>query len=158
MNIFLHEFKQNIRSVVTWSVSLAILIYVFSTLYTGFAAQAELLNQTLEKFPKEFLMAFGMYGIDMSTVLGFFTLTIVFCQICVSIQAARSAFARNGGWSSTTASPMNTTFASGINTQMAPTAGPGWCSMTISGPPQCRDMRSVNVMSGLAHRTPMASV
>ncbi len=92
MNIFLHEFKQNFRSVITWSISLAILIYIFATLYTGFAAQAELLNQTLEKFPKEFLMAFGMYGIDMSTVLGFFTLTIVFCQICVSIQAANYGF------------------------------------------------------------------
>ena len=88
MNIFVHEFKTNMRSVITWSISLALLVFVFSSIYSGFAVEAEILNQTLEKFPQEFLMAFGMDGIDLSTVLGFFTLAIVFCQICVSIQAA----------------------------------------------------------------------
>ncbi len=92
MNIFLHEFKQNVRSVVTWSISLTILIYVLASIYSGFAVEAELLNQTLEKFPREFLMAFGMYGLDLSTVLGFFSITILFCQLCVSIQAANYGF------------------------------------------------------------------
>ena len=60
MNIFLHEFKSNLRSVITWSISLTLLILLFMSIFSGFAVEAELLNQTLEKFPKEFLMAFGM--------------------------------------------------------------------------------------------------
>jgi len=92
MNIFLHEFKANMRSVITWSIALTLLILLFMSLFSGFAVEAELLNQTLEKFPKEFLMAFGMDGIDLSTVLGFFSFAILFCQLCVSIQGANYGF------------------------------------------------------------------
>jgi ABC-2 type transport system permease protein len=92
MNIFIHEFKANIRSVTTWSIALTLLILLFMSIFSGFAVEAELLNKTLEKFPKEFLMAFGMDGIDLSTVLGFFSFAILFCQLCVSIQAANYGF------------------------------------------------------------------
>ncbi len=92
MNIFIHEFKANIRSVITWSIALTLLIWLLMSIFSGFAVEAELLNQTLEKFPKEFLMAFGMDGIDFSSVLGFFSLAILFCQLCISIQAANYGF------------------------------------------------------------------
>jgi ABC-2 type transport system permease protein len=92
MNIFMHELRLNIRSVVTWSISLTLLILLFMSLFSGFAVEAELLNQTLDKFPKEFLMAFGMDGIDLSTVLGFFSFAVVFCQLCVAIQGANYGF------------------------------------------------------------------
>ena len=92
MNIFIHEFKTNLRSVITWSISLTLLILLFMSIFSGFAVEAELLNQTMEKFPKEFLMAFGMDGIDLSSVLGFFSFAILFCQLCVSIQAANYGF------------------------------------------------------------------
>jgi ABC-2 type transport system permease protein len=42
--------------------------------------------------PQEFLMAFGMDGLDMSTVLGFFSIVMLFVQLCVSIQAANYGF------------------------------------------------------------------
>ena len=74
MNIYIHEFRMNLRSVVTWSISLILMIFVFTSIYSSFADQAEVLNRTLEQFPPEFLMAFGMDGLDMSTVLGFFSL------------------------------------------------------------------------------------
>jgi ABC-2 type transport system permease protein len=92
MNIFIHEFKANIRSIITWSIALILLIWLFMSIFSGFAVEAELLNQTLDKFPKEFLMAFGMDGIDLSTVLGFYSFAILFCQLCVSIQAANYGF------------------------------------------------------------------
>ncbi|NIM93539.1 MAG: ABC transporter permease subunit [Anaerolineales bacterium] len=92
MNIYLHEFKMSLRSVITWSIALIVMIFFFTSIYSGFAEEAEILNQTLEKFPREFLMAFGMDGMDMSTVLGFFALIFLFCQLCVSIQAANYGF------------------------------------------------------------------
>ena len=92
MNIYLHEFKMNLRSVVTWSISLILMIFIFTSIYSGFADQAEVLNRALEDFPPEFLMAFGMDGLDMSTVLGFFGIIFLFVQLCVSIQAANYGF------------------------------------------------------------------
>ena len=88
MNIYKHEFKMNLRSVITWSVSIAILILVFMSLFSSFAADAALLNEMLSKFPKELLIAFGMSDMDLSTVLGYFGLIFLFCQICLAIQAA----------------------------------------------------------------------
>jgi ABC-2 type transport system permease protein len=62
------------------------------SIFSGFADEAETLNEMLEEFPQELLMAFGMDGLDFSSVLGFFSLALVFCQICVSIQAANYGF------------------------------------------------------------------
>jgi len=92
MNIYVHELKMNLRSVITWSISLILMIFIFTSIYSGFADQAEVLNRTLEQMPPEFLMAFGMDGLDMSTVLGFFSIIFLFVQLCVSIQAANYGF------------------------------------------------------------------
>jgi len=91
-NIFLHELSLHLRSVVTWSVSIAALIGVFGSLYSGFAADAELLNQMMDKFPPQLLAAFGMSGVDLSTIPGYFGLIFLFVQICLAIQAANYGF------------------------------------------------------------------
>lgn len=92
MNIYKHEFKMNLKSVVTWSISIAILIVVFMFAFNAFGADAEMLNQALQNFPKELMMAFGMENLNLTTVTGFFGLAFLFCQICLSIQAANYGF------------------------------------------------------------------
>ena len=92
MNIYVHEFKQNLKSVIAWSIALFLMIFLVTSIYSGFADEAEILNRTLEKMPQEFLMAFGMDGLDMATVLGFFSIIMLFVQLCVSIQAANYGF------------------------------------------------------------------
>ena len=77
-NIFLHELKMYIKSAVTWSVSIAALIEVFGSLYSGFAEDAELLSEMMDKFPPQLLAAFGMTGVDLSTVPGYFGLIFLF--------------------------------------------------------------------------------
>lgn len=37
-------------------------------------------------------MAFGMTGVDMSTVLGFFSFAFLFCQVCLAVQASNYGF------------------------------------------------------------------
>jgi ABC-2 type transport system permease protein len=92
-NIYRHELKMHLRSVVTWSVAVAALIVVFGSLFSSFAKDAELLNQMMAKFPPQLLAAFGMTGLDLSTVLGYFSLIFLFAQICLAIQAANYGFA-----------------------------------------------------------------
>jgi ABC-2 type transport system permease protein len=92
MNIFLHEFKMYFRSVITWSVALAALIFVYLSSFTSFAQQAELLNEMLATFPEQLLIAFGLKGVDLSTPLGYFGSVFLFIQICLAIQAANYGF------------------------------------------------------------------
>lgn len=92
MNIYVHELKTRLKSVLIWSASLAVLIFVFMSLFQGFAADAALVAELMEKFPKELLIAFGMADMDWSTILGFFGLCFVFIQIFLSIQAANYGF------------------------------------------------------------------
>ncbi|MCB8920582.1 MAG: ABC transporter permease subunit [Ardenticatenaceae bacterium] len=93
MNIYKHEFKMNLRSAITWSVSAAILIFLMMSIFSSMAADAELLNRTLQQMPQELLTAFGMTNIDMSTVLGFYSFAFLFCQVCLAIQASNYGFA-----------------------------------------------------------------
>lgn len=92
MNIFKHEFKMNFRSTITWSLSLIALIFLFLSLFSSLAADADLMNETLAQMPQELLMAFGMVDMDFSTVLGFYGFIFLFCQICLAIQAANYGF------------------------------------------------------------------
>ncbi|MBE0666678.1 MAG: ABC transporter permease subunit, partial [Bacteroidales bacterium] len=87
-----HEFKMIRNSVFTWSISISLLLLVFMSLFSSFANDAAILNEAMAQFPPELLMAFGMTGIDMSTVLGFFSFAFLFCQICLAVQASNYGF------------------------------------------------------------------
>lgn len=92
MNVFQHEFKMHLRSVITWSVAVAALIFVYVSLFSSFAKDAELMNEMMANFPEELLTAFGLKGVDLSTVLGYFGFVFLFAQICLAIQAANYGF------------------------------------------------------------------
>jgi ABC-2 type transport system permease protein len=62
------------------------------SIFNSIAIDAATLNEMMAEFPEEFLAAFGMNGIDMSTVLGFFGFIVLFVQLCVAIQAANYGF------------------------------------------------------------------
>jgi ABC-2 type transport system permease protein len=90
--IFVHEFRARIRSVIVWSVAVAAIVFFFSSLFPGFASQAELLNSIMAKFPPALLEAFGMGNTDLSSVLGFYSFLFVFVQLCLAIQAGNYGF------------------------------------------------------------------
>lgn len=92
MNIYKHEFRMAFRSLITWSVAVFAVIFLMMSIFTSFAADAALLEQTLAEFPPELLAAFGMTNLNMSTVLGFFSFSFIFVQICLAIQAANYGF------------------------------------------------------------------
>jgi ABC-2 type transport system permease protein len=64
------------------------LAFLFFSIYPVYADQAELLKTMMDKFPPELLAAFGMDNLDMTSVLGFYSLMFLFVQLCLAIQAA----------------------------------------------------------------------
>lgn len=76
----------------TWSLSLSFMIFIFLSMFSGIAESAELLNEAMANFPEELLIAFGMENMDMASVLGFYGIIFLICQICLAIQAANYGF------------------------------------------------------------------
>lgn len=93
MNIYKHELKMKIGSIISWSIAIIAILFIFMAMFGSLAEDTEILNEALAGMPEELLMAFGMDGIDMSTVLGLFGLAFTFCQVCIAIQAANYGFA-----------------------------------------------------------------
>ncbi len=91
-NIYLHELRSRLKSVITWSVAIMLLIIFFLSIFPSFSAQAALLNEMLAKFPPQLIAAFGMGNIDLADMLGYYGFLFIFIQLCLSIQASNYGF------------------------------------------------------------------
>lgn len=90
--IFAHELAMSWRSVVAWSVAIAALLVLYLSMFSSLAADTELLNTMLSRFPPALLAAFGMTRVNLATVLGYFSLVFLLIQLCLAIQAANYGF------------------------------------------------------------------
>jgi len=91
-NIYKHEFRTRLKSVLIWSLAVTALVVIFFSFFSVFADQAELMNEMLSKFPQEMRAAFGLDNMDLSTVLGFYSFIFLFVQLCLAIQASNYGF------------------------------------------------------------------
>jgi ABC-2 type transport system permease protein len=91
-NIFQHEFQARLKSVIIWSLAMAIIILFFFSLFPAFSDQATVMNEFLARYPAQLRAAFGLDKIDLSSVLGFFSFTLVFVELCMAIQAGNYGF------------------------------------------------------------------
>ncbi len=88
MNIFLHEFKSYLKSVGIWSAANFLIILVYFSAFNAISMETAELQTMLDAFPDELLIAFGMNDMNFSTILGWFGVVFLFCQICLAIQAS----------------------------------------------------------------------
>lgn len=91
-NIFRHEFRSRLKSVLIWSLAMAFLVLFFFSMFPVFADQAETMNQLLARYPQELRAAFGLDRMDLTTVLGFYSFILIFVQLCLAIQASNYGF------------------------------------------------------------------
>lgn len=91
-NIFKHEFLMHLRSVISWSLAVVVLLFIFMAVFASLAEDMQLLYDALERMPQELLIAFGMTDVDLSSVLGFYGFGFVFVQLCLALQAAGYGF------------------------------------------------------------------
>jgi ABC-2 type transport system permease protein len=88
MNIFFHDFKTYLKSVGIWSAANFLIILVYFSAFNAIALETSELQTMLDAFPQELLIAFGMNDMNFSTLLGWFGVVFLFCQICLAIQAS----------------------------------------------------------------------
>lgn len=91
-NIYRHEFRARLRSMVIWSFAVLGLIVIYFSFFSAFADQAALMNQMLERFPPEMRAAFGLDKMNLADVLGYYSFIFLFVQLCLAIQAGNYGF------------------------------------------------------------------
>jgi ABC-2 type transport system permease protein len=90
--IFKHEFLMRLKSVIIWSISISAIIFLFFSIFPGFAADTANLNRLMENFPPELRAAFGLTAMDLSSVTGYFGFLMIFVMVCLAVQAGNYGF------------------------------------------------------------------
>lgn len=86
--VFKFEFKMHLRSVIIWSAAAVAVILLYASFFPSFSQEAELLNDLISRLPRELVTAFGMGGVNLATVLGYFGFIYSFLQVLLAVQAA----------------------------------------------------------------------
>ena len=87
MNIFLRELKANLKSLIIWSIIIALFIVVGVSKFSAYAGNPEMLK-ILDAFPPAVLEAFGMRAFNLTTVSGFYGIMFVYFGLLGAIAAS----------------------------------------------------------------------
>ncbi|MDF2608645.1 MAG: hypothetical protein K0R92_119 [Lachnospiraceae bacterium] len=84
MNILKRECKVNLKVFLFWILGLLVLIFAGMTKYTGLngAAGGTSINDLLSQIPKVVLAVFGMAGVDITTLAGYYSVIVFYVLIC----------------------------------------------------------------------------
>ena len=87
MNIFVREFKANLKSLIIGSVIISLLIIIGAAKFTAYFGNPDMLK-ILDSFPPAMLEALSMRGFNLTTVTGFFGIMFVYFGLMGAIAAA----------------------------------------------------------------------
>lgn len=87
MNIFLHELRANLKSLLIWSAIIALLIMIAIMKFSAFAGNPEMLSM-LDALPPAMLDALNMRAFNLTTLSGFYGVMFVYFGLMGAIAAA----------------------------------------------------------------------
>jgi ABC-2 type transport system permease protein len=87
MNIFLRELRANVKSLVVWSIIIALLILIAVTKFSGFAGNPDMLT-ILDSLPQPLMEALNMRAFNLTTLSGFYGLMFIYFGLMGAIAAA----------------------------------------------------------------------
>lgn len=93
MNVFFFELHSKQKSILIWSLSNLLTLYLFMSFFPSFKENTQLLNGILANYPELLLKAFGLNtALPLNSLLGFFCFSFIFIQLCLGIQASIYGF------------------------------------------------------------------
>lgn len=87
MNIFLHELKANLKSLLIWSVIISLLVMMAAAKFSAFAADPETVKM-LDAMPPALMDALSMRAFNLTTVSGFYGIMFIYFALMGAIAAA----------------------------------------------------------------------
>lgn len=88
MNIFLREIKGNLKSLVFWSIGMALLIALGIGKFSGMDSAGQSINEVVASMPKSIQALLGFEGFDISTAMGFYGMLFLYIILSASLHAA----------------------------------------------------------------------
>jgi ABC-2 type transport system permease protein len=87
VNIFIHELKSNLKSLLIWGVIVVVLIVMAVSKFSAFAGDPELLGM-LDSMPPGLLEALNMRAFNLTTLSGFYGVMFIYFGLMGAIAAA----------------------------------------------------------------------
>jgi len=87
MNIFIRELKANLKSLLIWSVIIALLIVMAASKFSAFAGDPEMLK-ILDSMPPAMLDVFNMRAFNLTTLSGFYGIMFIYFGLMGAIASA----------------------------------------------------------------------
>ena len=87
MNIFIRELKANLKSLLIWSVIIALLIMIAVAKFSAFAGDPKMLAM-LDSMPPALLDALNMRAFNLTTLSGFYGIMFIYFGLMGAIAAA----------------------------------------------------------------------
>jgi len=87
MNMFLHELNSYRKSTIIWTISLSAIAIMFLAMFPGFTTSAADVKKLFEGYPLALRNAIGLSLDTITTLLGFYSFTLLYITLCGAIQA-----------------------------------------------------------------------
>jgi ABC-2 type transport system permease protein len=87
MNIYLHEMRSNLKSLVFWCLGIAAVIAGGMGKYAGMAESGQSVAVFVKSMPRIVLALLGMNGIDLGTAAGFYAVLYLYILVMSSVHA-----------------------------------------------------------------------
>ena len=89
MNVFMRELKSNYKGLIWWSIAIMITVVSGMAKFEGYgtAGSANNITALLAGFPKPVMAIFGMTGLDLTKLIGYFGVLYLYILIMVAIHA-----------------------------------------------------------------------
>ena len=85
MSIFWRELKINLKPFVFWGLGIFVLMVASMAKYQGLSAGGAAVSQMLTAFPKPIQAMFGMVGVNVMTLSGYYAVVMTYAFICSAI-------------------------------------------------------------------------
>lgn len=87
MNMFRHELRENRRSMMIWTFSLAAVTVLFFSMYPSIEKDGDQFIKVLQNYPEGVLKALGVQINSITSLLGFYSYFFLYIMLCGAIQA-----------------------------------------------------------------------
>jgi ABC-2 type transport system permease protein len=87
MNLFLRELRFNLKSLITWSVSIMLFILIGMGKYAAMGSTDGSLTEMINNMPKSIQAIMGGGAFDLNTVLGFYAVVYLYLILMASVHA-----------------------------------------------------------------------
>ncbi|HPJ21820.1 MAG TPA: hypothetical protein PLH18_05650, partial [Clostridia bacterium] len=92
MNIYKREMRTKLVSAAIWSASVFGIVILFMSVFSAFTQSTDMIDMIMQNYPEELLQAFGMSGVDIGSVAGYFSMCLLFVQLTLAVQSSIYGF------------------------------------------------------------------